>query len=304
MAASRICVVTDKSHAVESADAVLPGKALLAGLCKVVTQECENIECALLDIGCAASFEAGIQAEILLREIMSKKTEVVVVRGGPRRWVPQYEQTSLDPGGQSGNVLREGGVYLITGGLGDVGLILAEHLFRTRKARVILTTRHEFPPRDEWGNRPREDAKSGLAKRMHRVQELEAEGAQILVLRADISDPVQLHRVRTEVQQRFGTIHGIFHLAGKAGREAVQLISSIARADSEEHFSAKLDATRSLHEVFGPDNPDFALLFSSNASILGGMGLASYAAANSALDAFVQAMGVPGTTRWISVNWD
>jgi acyl carrier protein len=110
--------------------------------------------------------------------------------------------------------------------------------------------------------------------------------------------------VRTEAQQRFGAIHGIFHLAGKAGREAVQLISSITPADSEEHFSAKLDGTQSLHEVFGPDNPDFVLLFSSNASILGGMGLASYAAANSALDAFAQTADDPGKTRWISVNWD
>ena len=291
MAAARICVVTDKSHAVESADTVLPEKTLLAGLCKVVPQECEDIECTLLDIGCAAPFEADAQAEVLLREIMSKKPEPVVALRGNRRWVQQYERSALQPGGQRRDALREDGVYLITGGLGNVGLVLAEHLFRARRARVILTTRNELPPRGEWGNRLREDAEDAVAKRIHKVRELEAEGAQILVLRADIADPGQLHRVRTEAQQRFGAIHGIFHLAGKAGREAVQLISSITPADSEEHFSAKLDGTQSLHEVFGPDNPDFVLLFSSNASILGGMGLASYAAANSALDAFAQASG-------------
>jgi len=294
MPPARVCVVTDRSHVVESTDTVLPEKALLAGLCKVAPQECEHIQCTLVDLACVPSSDAGAQAEILLREIISKKPEPVVALRGRHRWVQQYERCVLHHDDQSRSTLREDGVYLITGGLGNVGLVLAQHLFRTRRARLVLTTRNELPPRTEWEKWPR----------LTKLRELETEGAQILVLRADVSDPGELHRVRIEAQQTFGAIHGIFHLAGKAGKEAVQLISSITPADSEEHFSAKLDGTRVLRELFASGNPDFVLLFSSNASILGGMGLASYAAANSALDALAHAESGPGKTRWISVNWD
>jgi phthiocerol/phenolphthiocerol synthesis type-I polyketide synthase E len=304
MTSARVCVVTDKSHVVESADTALPEKALLAGLCKVVPQECEHIQCTLIDLDHPSPADGGMQAEILLREIMSEKPEPVVALRGNRRWVQQYERCVLHADGQNENVLREGGVYLITGGLGNVGLVLAEHLFRTKRARLVLTTRNELPPRAEWEQWLREYGEDAAGNRIGKLLDLEAEGAQIMVLRADVCDPTQLDHVREEVQLRFGAIHGIFHLAGKAGRDAVQLISSITPAESEEHFSAKLDGTRVLHELVESDNPDFVLLFSSNASILGGMGLASYAAANSSLDAFAQGPGIPGKTRWISVNWD
>jgi phthiocerol/phenolphthiocerol synthesis type-I polyketide synthase E len=301
---ARLCVVTDKSQAAESADTALPEKALLAGLCKVAAQECEQMECALIDLDCSTPREAGAQAAMLLREVLAKNPEPVVALRAGRRWVQQYERAALLPEDENSHALREGGVYLITGGLGNIGLKLAEHLFRTKKARLVLTTRHELPPRAGWEQWLRENDDGAMAAPLRKLLELEAEGAEVQVLCAAISAPVQLQRVRMEAQQRFGAVNGIFHLAGKTGKEVVQLISSITPAESEEHFSAKLDATRALREVFGPDHPDFVLLFSSNASILGGMGLASYAAANSALDAFAQSGQAPGKTRWISVNWD
>ena len=304
MASARVCVVTDKSQVVESIDTALPEKALLAGLCKVVPQECERIQCTLIDVAHTSPDDGEVQAEILLREIMSEKPEPVVALRGNRRWVQQYERCVLPADGQNKNALREDGVYLITGGLGNVGVILAEHLFRTKRARLVLTTRNELPPRADWGQWLREYSEDATANRIGKLLDLEAEGAQIMVLQADVCDPTQLDHVRAEVLHRFGAIHGIFHLAGKAGKDAVQLISSVTQAESEEHFSAKLDGTRTLGELVESANPDFVLLFSSNASILGGMGLASYAAANSSLDAFAQRPAVPGKTRWISVNWD
>lgn len=303
MPCARISVLTDKSQWVDSADIVLPEKARLAGLCKVVPQECENFQCTLIDLACNPSYP-GVQEKVLLREIMARKPEPVVVLRGGRRWVQQYERCVLQADSQNKNGLREDGVYLIAGGLGNLGLILSEHLFRTKRARLVLTTRTDLPPRAEWDRWLHECGEDTLAGKLHKLRELEREGAQILVLRADVSDPDELQRVKVEAEQRFGVVHGIFHLAGKAGKEAVQLISSITPADSEEHFSAKLAGTRALRQVFEPDNPDFVLLFSSNASILGGMGLANYAAANSALDAFAQTIDIPGKTRWISVNWD
>jgi phthiocerol/phenolphthiocerol synthesis type-I polyketide synthase E len=299
-----LCVVTDKSQAVESCDTVLPEKALLAGLCKVSRQECEHIDCKLIDVADVSSDQAGVQVQMLLREIMAKGPEPVVALRGTRRWVQRYERCVLQPDGVAQVAVRQDGVYLITGGLGNVGMVLAGHLFRTKQARLVLTTRNELPPRAEWEKWLREHSEDVLARKLRKVLDLEVQGAQILVLSADIVNPAELRRIRMETQQKFGEINGVFHLAGKAGKEAVQLISNVSPAECEEHFSAKVEATKALHQVLGNDNLDFVLLFSSNASVLGGMGLATYAAANAALDAFAQALDVPGKTRWISVNWD
>jgi NAD(P)-dependent dehydrogenase (short-subunit alcohol dehydrogenase family)/acyl carrier protein len=289
---------------VESGDTVVPENALLAGLCKVSRQECEHIDCKLIDVADGSSSQAGVQVQMLLREIMAKGPEPLVALRGTRRWIQRYERCALQSDGAVQDALRQDGVYLITGGLGNVGLVLAEHLFRTKQARLVLTTRNELPPRAEWENWLQQSGGDAIARKLRKLLDLEAEGAQILVLSGDIVNPAELCRVRKEAQQRFGEINGLFHLAGKAGKEAVQLISNVTPAESEEHFSAKVEATKALHQVLGIDNLDFVLLFSSNASVLGGMGLATYAAANAALDAFAQALDVPGKTRWISVNWD
>ena len=304
LASARLCIVTDRSQAVESGDTALPEKALLGGLCKVLRQECEHINCKLIDVADRSSVLAGVQLQMLLREIIAKEPEPVVALRGTRRWVQRYERCVLHPDGAAQGGVRAEGVYLITGGLGNVGLILAEHLFRTKQARLVITTRKELPPRAEWKNWLQQCGENAIARKLRKLLDLEAEGAQILVMSGDIGDPAELCRIRMEARQRLGEINGLFHLAGKAGKEAVQLISNITPAESEEHFNAKIEATKALHQVFGTDNLDFVLLFSSNASVLGGMGLASYAAANSALDAFAQVLDVPGKTRWISVNWD
>ena len=229
----------------------------------MVPQECEYIQCTLIDVAHTSPDDGEVQAEILLREIMSEKPEPVVALRGNRRWVQQYERCVLPADGQNKNALREDGVYLITGGLGNVGVVLAEHLFRTKRARLVLTTRNELPPRADWGQWLREYSEDATANRIGKLLDLEAEGAQIMVLQADVCDPTQLDHVKAEVLHRFGAIHGIFHLAGKAGKDAVQLISSVTQAESEEHFSAKLDGTRALGEVVESANPDFVLLFSS-----------------------------------------
>lgn len=304
LGSASLSVVTDKSQAVESGDTVLPEKALLAGLCKVSRQEYEHIDCKLIDVADGSSAQAGVQVQMLLREIMAKGSEPVVALRGTRRWVQRYERCVLQPNGAAQEGLRQNGVYLITGGLGNVGLVLAEHLFRTKHARLVLTTRNELPPRVEWKNWLQQRSEDALAGKLSKLLDLEVEGAQILVLSGDIVNPAELGRIRMEARKRFGEINGLFHLAGKAGKGAVQLISNVTPAESEEHFNAKVEATKVLHQVFGADDLDFVLLFSSNASVLGGMGLINYAAANAALDAFGQALDVPGKTRWISVNWD
>jgi phthiocerol/phenolphthiocerol synthesis type-I polyketide synthase E len=305
--AARLCVVADGLCSIEHSDHIVPERTLLAGLCKVIPQELENVRCKLIDIAAAYSLSdrSGIEllTEHLLQEISSAVTSPVVALRGNRRWIQDYERIDLRSTKYPNN-LRDNGVYLITGGLGNVGLLLAEHLFQTKGARLVLTTRQSIPPATERGRWISEHAGNPLSAKLHKLLDLGAAGAEIMLLCADISDAAQISAVRAQARERFGAIDGVFHLAGRTGKDAVQLLATTTPPDTDEQFNAKLRGACAIHQVFGQDDLDFVLLFSSNASILGGMGLASYAAANSALDAIAQEFNGRGKTRWISVNWD
>jgi acyl carrier protein len=136
--------------------------------------------------------------------------------------------------------------------------------------------------------------------------DFEKQGSEVAVFAADAGDELQMLALIENVRQRFGAIHGVIHLAGKAGEGAIELIPQITSQDSDSHFRAKMIGTRVLERVIRGEDLDFVLLFSSNATVLGGVGLANYTAANLALDTFAQnARCRPTrTTRWISVNWD
>ena len=114
--------------------------------------------------------------------------------------------------------LKEGGVYLITGGLGGVGLVLARYLAESVKARLVLTGRRGLPAKSTW---PEYLAQAGeqdpTASRIRLVQELEAAGAEVLVGAADVTDEARFAAVVDEAYARFGRIDGVIHAAGVAG---------------------------------------------------------------------------------------
>ena len=85
----------------------------------------------------------------MLAEILDDSTDEVVAYRGATRWTPGFERIAAPRGGAPVR-LRERGVYLITGGLGGIGLTLAEDLARSCRARVILVSRSSFSERAEW----------------------------------------------------------------------------------------------------------------------------------------------------------
>lgn len=110
---------------------------------------------------------------------------------------------------------RPGGVHLITGGFGGVGLPLARHLARTLDPRLVLVGRSPLPPRETWDDwlaeRPADDP---AAQRVLAVRELEALGAEVLPVAADVTDEARMRVVADEVVRRFGAVHSLVHAAG------------------------------------------------------------------------------------------
>ena len=132
-----------------------------------------------------------------------------------QRWEQSFEPLQLPNETGELGLLREKGVYLITGGLGNVGLMLAEYLAKQVKARLALTGRSAFPPHEEWDlYLSAHGEKDDISRKIRRIQAMEALGADILLLEADVADQGAMQAVVSDIENRWGSLHGVFHLAG------------------------------------------------------------------------------------------
>ncbi|HKI00347.1 MAG TPA: amino acid adenylation domain-containing protein [Thermoanaerobaculia bacterium] len=299
----RIDVIADGLQRVDGGDELAPEKATLLGPCLVIPQEHRNLTVRSLDVvpPPAGSRQEGELAARLVAELLAKPAGTAVAYRRGRRLVQGFEPVRVEAAAAP----RADGVYLITGGLGGVGLILAERLARPG-TRLVLTGRSPFPAREEWAGRlAAEDPASRAIRRILAIEEL---GAEVLVRRCDAADAGAMGELVAEIRQRFGALHGVVHAAGVVGSKAVKPVELTGEADAETQFRAKVHGLYVLRDALrqaqGDAELDFCLLVSSLSTVLGGLGFAAYAAANRFMDAFAERESAAGATPWISVDWD
>ncbi len=294
-----LTVVTRHVEDVSGIEPLCPEKATLLGMARVIGQEYPHIACRVVDLRHEGSAEDA-QARRLVDEAGRGGTEFVVAHRGAQRWIKTYPELPREP--TPPQRLRSGGVYLITGGLGGVGLALARHLARRWQARLVLLGRTPVPPRTAWEAGAVDPGQPALARRrLVQLLELEAMGAQVLTLSADVTDPAQMAAALERVHAHFGPVHGVIHAVVQPGRG---MIAQRTRAQAEAAFAPKIAGTRVLLQAVRDEPLDFVLLCSSIASLIGGLGRSDYAAANAYLDALAQAHRQSSGRPLISVNWD
>ncbi|MFC8846049.1 MULTISPECIES: SDR family NAD(P)-dependent oxidoreductase [unclassified Micromonospora] len=281
---------------VTGADLTRPEHATLAGLARVLPVELPGLTVRLLDADPAATGADALVAE--LRRPVDPEHAEVALRGS-RRWVTGYEQVTIDAEGEPG-ALRDGGRYVITGGLGGIGITLAEDFAARARARLVLLARSGLPPRERWDDHLAvhgADDRAGRA--IAAIRRMEAAGASVLVLAADVTDPADLRRVRAAAEAEFGGIDGIVHAAGLPGGGMAEVKE---RAEAERVLAPKLAGTLALAQVFGDLPLDFVVLCSSITAVIGGFGQVDYCAANNFLDAHARA-GTGWAAPVVSQNW-
>ncbi|WP_437832137.1 type I polyketide synthase [Sorangium sp. So ce1153] len=273
-------------HDLTGREALRPEHAPLLGVCRSVPLEFPHVRCRVVDLEAPTpdAAEADRLVERILAEAHADAGDPVVVYRGHHRWVPAVEPVPLAAAPGAPPSLRERGVYLITGGLGGVGLLLADYLARTARARLILTGRSS--PTDE--------------QRL-RLQALEQAGAEVVTLRADVTDPAQMRAAAREAFDRFGALHGVIHAAGIAAGGLIERLTADAL---EAELNPKALGALSIEEIARSCKPDFVLLCSSVTALSGGLARAGYAAANAFLDAFAQACARRAGPYTVSVNLD
>jgi acyl transferase domain-containing protein len=302
----QLWVVANNLQQVESGDRPAPQKATILGPCMVIPQEYAQIACHCIDIVPATcARELAQLAARLLGEIGAASDEPLIAYRGDQRWVQTFEAVRLERDATPARSLRQRGVYLITGGLGGIGLRLADELARSVQARLILTGRTALPDRaawDDWLTAHADDDR--ISGAIRRVQALEAQGAEVLTISADVADEAAMRAVIALSEERFGALHGVIHAAGNVAQAAFKLVAEADCDACELHFQPKVYGVYTLAQVLQGRALDFCLLFSSNAAILGGIGFVGYAAANLFMDSFAAAQHGRDGSAWISVNWD
>ena len=262
--------------------------AMLWGLGRTLAQEQPERFGGLVDLG------AGTPAELaaaLHRELTASDGEQQVAYRGSRR-VARLARTTA-----AGEALscRADASYLVTGGLGAIGLHVARALVERGARRLILLGRNALPPRSEWTAvlPPR------TAAQVATVRELEAAGVAVHLASVDVGDEAQLAGFLDGYRREgWPPIRGVVHLAGVLhDRTLAKLepafVAEVCRAKAAGAWL--LD--RHLREPL-----DFFVMFSSMAAVLGSAGQASYAAANASLGALAhdrRRHGLPG----VALDW-
>ena len=212
-----ITVLSSGSFQVFGNETIIPENATLNGLCLVIPQENPNVHCKLVDIELHLSGQHDLdkQANFVIRECAVTTSEKFIAIRNNSRWVQTYEQVVDWTFTEKNPRLRQEGVYLITGGLGRIGLIYANYLSRTRKAKIILVDRLAFPAREMWDEwLGKHNLSDSISLRILALQEIEAQGGIVDLFCGNVSELADVGKVLDYTVEKYGVLHGIIHSAG------------------------------------------------------------------------------------------
>ncbi len=286
---TRVLFLATRLFAVTAADTALDIDAAgLLGPLLVAPQEYPELRCQVIDMDAAAqSLLLAGHGQALIAEALASDMPPWLAQRGAQRWSLSFEPAPLAP------VLQPlapelGGCYIVTGGLGRIGRLIAEFLAR-RGARALVLV-----------GRSAADAQAG---QVPLIEALEALGSQVRVCAADVSVPSQAERVVALARAVGGRVDGVFHAAGLTGAQHFADFGDLEAEALRAHAAAKHLGAMALAAALRDDPPTFFCAMSSISTTLGGLGFAAYAAANAMLDAWI-ATQPPGPTRWLTINWD
>ncbi|WP_371495126.1 SDR family NAD(P)-dependent oxidoreductase [Kitasatospora sp. NBC_00374] len=282
----RLGVLTAGAFRTADGEPVEPAAALLSGLVQVLPEEYPNLVCTQVDLARDSTAEF---AQDTVRALLTAPARLLALRerslGGNGLFTRVVEHVERPVPAGSGR-LRHGGTYVITGGLGGIGLVLAGHIARACSARLVLIGRGPAPV-----DGPAAEALAALT----------GAGAEVLTLQADVTDRAALERALDAARERFGRIDGVVHAAGLPGGGSIEL-----RTDEEMRavLAPKTTGTRNLLAALRPDEADVLVLCSSVAALVPTYGQADYTAANAYLAAVAEAEGARGGRHVVAVDWD
>jgi hybrid polyketide synthase/nonribosomal peptide synthetase FtdB len=292
-------LVTRGARRVET-EAASPVQAAIWGLGRTIAHELPGLWGGLVDLDPArppdgAPAHAIDEAAELASYLSAPAGGDDVAIRGRKHYVPRLVR---DPVGAIEPVaIRPDGAYLVTGGFGGLGHLVARWLIRHGARTIVLLGRTALPPRAAWDAL---DPSSPAARQARQVAELEQLGATVHAASVDLARGEVLARWRDDYRAHGGpAIRGVIHCAGQV---AFEPLVKITPAGLRDVLGAKAVGAAWLHAVLADEPLEMFALFSSAAAVLDSPMLGHYAAANAFLDAFAHARAHRGLPA-VSINW-
>lgn len=291
-ASPRVWLITRGAQPVADREgSVAVAQAPIWGLGRVLALEHPELWGGLLDLDPAEGTAAS--AERIVDLVVEPDEEDQVAFRDGRRHVPRLVRA---PAPDLSLGIRGDGAYLVTGGLGGLGLKIARWLVEQGARHLVLLGRHGLPPRETWATVPPADE---VARRTVAVTALEALGARLDVVATDVADRVAMTALFASFGSGRPALRGIVHAAAHVQAEP---LSETTLAALAAVLAPKAAGAWLLHELSRDLPLDFFVLFSSTTALLGSSRLGHYAAANQFLDALAHHRRTEGRPA-LSVNW-
>ena len=250
----RLALVTNGVHALDSADPLLPERAILHGGVRVIPRELGHVATLAIDVDgpTSAASDASVVVDGILRELDAEwSTDTVVLRRG-ERWVRSLEpialRPSLDP------PWKANGVHLITGGFGGMGLLIAQHIVKTSASpTLVLVGRTPLPSESSWVRLlDSHGADHETRQRIEAVLHMRSHGAEVVVATADVTDEAAMGTVVAAARARHGHIDTVIHAAGILHDALIALRTPVA---SSPVVDVKAEGALVLERVLASDPP-------------------------------------------------
>ncbi|SFB07617.1 SDR family NAD(P)-dependent oxidoreductase [Clostridium frigidicarnis] len=275
---------------------IKPQNATLFGLTKSLIWEYPQINCRCVDI------DELTNTSSLTNEIISDSSDYIVAYRNNKRYIEVLDKLNIENRTIDNFTVKEDGVYVITGGLGRIGIEIAKYLASKGNINIILINRTSMPRRLEWNKIISDGCDEKVKKRILDIIEIEKNGSKVECVSVDICEENKFIKVCEEIRNKYKRINGVIHSAG----EGVGATGSPICEEDEEIFTKvllpKVKGTLILNNALKDDKLDFFIMFSSVITLMGGVGSSHYTAANYFLDSLTSFRNNQGM-RTITINW-
>lgn len=298
--ALHINVLTSETQQVADEGLRYPAKSMVMGPAKVIPREFPEITVSTLDVPGGSAIKPRMLVDQVLEEAFATPSNVIAAYRDGKRLAQTWQPRALARSAADAIPIEKDAVILMTGGLGGIGLTLAERLGRDYGAKIGFVARSPLPPRETWDEVLRTvSTNSAKARRIRGLQAVEAAGGEVMVLEADVSNPVEMNAAVEAMTEKWGNIQGVIHAAG-AIDDAPILSKESYSVDTV--LTAKVQGTQVLSDLFPDGALDWMVLFSSVSTVTAPAGQVDYVAANEYLNAVAQSRQ-GGKTKVVAIDW-
>ncbi len=290
-----LIVATSYACAVRPGEPIAFEQATAIGIAKTIAHEFEDIRCKHIDFDTVTGEQL---AAALLRECATGYEEVSTAYRQGARLLPRLEKLQPEGLRQEAIPLKQGGLYMVTGGLGGVGRQLCRLLLEKYDAKLLIIGRQPLDSAQLDGSEAAEDARVQTFRTLARFAKSEG---QLLYQTADIGSLDELEAAVKKAEAHFeATLDGAVHLAGVISE---QLLADMTAQSLHEAVEAKLYGTFAVNRLLEKYPGSLMIGTSTVRTIESGMKLASYSAGNQFAEAFAAYQRHRGIVRSYCLAW-